>query len=1666
MYKRQPNRGAVYIHYLNSNGSVKSTVKITGDTTNGPDLDKAKGMYGSSVENIGDLDGDGVNDMAVGEIQGKGQNTYRGALHIHFMNTDGSIKSTQEINTGSPTQNVNGWLPAAEAPWSASEPWVNAKPNYYTTFGSAITSVGDHDGDGVNDLAVGAQLDGYGCDCDGDGNWDYNMGTGAVYILHMKTDGTVKSSIRIDDNIPNGSTISSYPGNSYGGFGTSITWADLDNDYTPELIVGAASDKKDNEHSNLLEGAVYIITWNGGKKFPIVELNESISLTDAITIHPTIELTETLSLTDVNFGELGKAHIFFLETMSFTDVVTIPEKDITQFISETASLSDSVLINFHLYNPTITESVSLTDATTGVIEYKPVIYDTIRITKDSDGARQGFGMGMASLGDLDGNGAMDLAIGASSGDRWYTSPDTNPWSTSKYGAVYITYMNTDGTIKSTVTIDKDTANGPGSSAAHSYGKSIANLGDLDGDGVVDIAVGANWQDSAKGAVYIHFLNANGSVKSTATIKDGVTNAPDLAAGDHYGSDIANMGDLDDDGVIDIAVGADHDSSNGNDKGAVYIHYLNSDGSLKEDTVKIRHGTTNGPDIHSNGGYGNSVENIGDIDGDGVNDLAVGESSEGSQSGRGYLQIHLMNADQSIKSTTEIDPYNASHMPGDKASGYYTFFGSAIQNIGDHNNDGVNDIAVGASMMGYYDENNTYVGKMGKGSVFILHMKNDGSVKESFRIDENFSNGPDLYKKGCCDRGGQFGASIAAADINGSKKLDLIVGAPSDPTAGSDEGAIWIIHEHNGAKYLVEYTQAISETLTLTDIVNKKSGVSLSETLSLSDSTTGTMSITLPESISFTDAVTAEIIKIGAIETLTLTDTVTVSAKDVTQYLSETLQLTDSIVIVHFDYETGVQVNLMEHLSFTDKVTSDIITSIIKITEDTTNAPSLDNRQGFGAGLETLGDLDGDGVVDFAVGATKADKAWSSNWGSSSTPYGAVFIMFMKSDGSIKSTVTIDRDTTNGPGSAAMNGYGSEIANLGDLDGDGVVDIAVGDRGYGDNSAGAVYIHYMNTDGSVKSTVKIDKDTPNFELGGPGDRYGSDIANMGDLDGDGVIDIAVGAEEYNGYGDDKGAVYIHYLNSDASIKSTVQIRHGTENGPDIYSRGMYGNSVENIGDLDGDGVVDLAVGEVQGKGDNTYSGALHIHFMNTDGSIKSTQEINTGNPTSNVNGWAPAADAPWSASEPWVNAKPDYYTSWGSSITSVGDQDGDGVNDLAVGASLDGYGCDCDGDGSRDYQMGTGAVYILNMKTDGTVKSSVRIDDNIPNGSAISSYGSQWHGGFGSSLTWADLDGDYIPELIVGAAHDKETATRDGAIYIITWNGGSDYPVVELTESISLTDAVTINPTIELSESLSLTDVNFVGLGKVHLFLSESISFTDTTSFAEKDITQFISETVTLSDSILINFYLSNPSISESVSLTDAVNGVIERAPVIGETIRLTKDTDGSRQGFGTGMTSLGDLDGDGVVDLAVGAAASDKGYYAADTSFWATDRNGAVYIMYMNADNTVKSTVTIDKDTTNVPSSTATASYGRAIENLGDIDGDGVIDIAVGADWQDSQSGAVYIHFLNANGSVKSTATIKDGVTNAPDLTAGDRYGTDIANMGDLDGDGVCLLYTSPSPRD
>ncbi len=263
------------------------------------------------------------------------------------------------------------------------------------------------------------------------------------------------------------------------------------------------------------EDGISTITWNK----TLVGNSTQISYTYSVPF----TFPELYPLGEIQINHDGESYSEARPWFVANDPVTISDNTVS--LDEVISTQDAISVVTSTNQVVLNEEIQFVDKATTGNESDGVLLSTLRITKDSDGARQGFGMGMTRLGDLDGDGVDDFAIGASSGDRNYANPDNLTWSASKYGAVYITYMNSDGSVKSTVTIDKDTANGPGSSAAHSYGRAIQNIGDIDGDGVNDIAVGADWQDNAKGEVYIHFMNANGSVKSTATIKDGVTNVP-------------------------------------------------------------------------------------------------------------------------------------------------------------------------------------------------------------------------------------------------------------------------------------------------------------------------------------------------------------------------------------------------------------------------------------------------------------------------------------------------------------------------------------------------------------------------------------------------------------------------------------------------------------------------------------------------------------------------------------------------------------------------------------------------------------------------------------------------------------------------------------------------------------------------------------------------------------------------------------------------------------------------------------------------------------------------------------------------------------------------------------------------------------------------------------
>ena len=59
--------------------------------------------------------------------------------------------------------------------------------------------------------------------------------------------------------------------------------------------------------------------------------------------------------------------------------------------------------------------------------------------------------------------------------------------------------------------------------------------------------------------------------------------------------------------------------------------------------------------------------------------------------------------------------------------------------------------------------------------------------------------------------------------------------------------------------------------------------------------------------------------------------------------------------------------------------------------------------------------------------------------------------------------------------------------------------------------------------------------------------------------------------------DKGIVYIHFMNSNGTVKQTQEINNSTTKGPTLSDRDLYGSSIANIGDLNGDDIIDIAVG---------------------------------------------------------------------------------------------------------------------------------------------------------------------------------------------------------------------------------------------------------------------------------------------------------------------------------------------------------------------------------------------------------------------------------------------------------------------------------------------------------
>ncbi len=258
---------------------------------------------------------------------------------------------------------------------------------------------------------------------------------------------------------------------------------------------------------------------------------------------------------------------------------------------------------------------------------------------------------------------------------------------------------------------------------------------------------------------------------------------------------------------------------------------------------------------------------------------------------------------------------------------------------------------------------------------------------------------------------------------------------------------------------------------------------------------------------------------------------------------------------------------------------------------------IENNEELGISAGLLGDLDDDGVDDVIMGSV-GDGPYGPNCG-------RVWILFLNSDGTVKSNVSIGKNSGGLTGTLdSGDAFGCSVAPLGDLDGDGVEDVAVGARqdDDGGSNRGAVWIILLNADGSVKSDHKI-SDTDGGFTGtlDDSDYFGGDVAVLGDLDGDGVDDLCVGATGDDDGGNRRGALWVLLLNSDGTVKSHQKISD-TDGGftgvlDDVDT---FGGAVCPLGDLDVDGVEDVAVGASNDDDGGNGRGAVWILFLNTDG----------------------------------------------------------------------------------------------------------------------------------------------------------------------------------------------------------------------------------------------------------------------------------------------------------------------------------------------------------------------------------------------------------------------------------------------------------------------------------
>lgn len=298
-----------------------------------------------------------------------------------------------------------------------------------------------------------------------------------------------------------------------------------------------------------------------------------------------------------------------------------------------------------------------------------------------------------------------------------------------------------------------------------------------------------------------------------------------------------------------------------------------------------------------------------------------------------------------------------------------------------------------------------------------------------------------------------------------------------------------------------------------------------------------------------------------------------------------------------------------------------------------------NRGALGTSVKTAGDFNGDGLSDFIIGAPAALGSGQS------------YLIF---GSHTKPTITLNDLGEQGLIISGINNNdksGQSVANAGDVNGDGYDDLIVGapESNINGISSGQAYVIFGSADTSDIALTQISTNQAGFVINGAaaGDFTGYSVSTAGDVNGDGLSDLIIGAPFTDTNGSNSGTSYVLYgkenmTDVDLSLVTSSQ-------GFALYGEATNdasGFSVSAAGDVNGDGMGDLIVGAYNAHGGAENSGRSYVVF----GSANS-DNLNLTKITTTERGFI-------------LDAMQGQNFN-GYSVASAGDVNADGLDDLIV-----------------------------------------------------------------------------------------------------------------------------------------------------------------------------------------------------------------------------------------------------------------------------------------------------------------------------------------------------------------------------------------------------------------